>query len=64
MSIARKVIAKNETDLMVPGMVTIKSVIGDSCLGDQEEIMTGPVKSLMNEIQTYGFRVFMQIKEI
>ncbi|MBE5995189.1 MAG: 2-enoate reductase [Paenibacillaceae bacterium] len=53
--------AKNEVALMVPGMVTIKSVIGDSWLGDQEEIMMGPVKSLMDEIHTYGSKVFMQI---
>jgi 2-enoate reductase len=53
--------AKNEVALMVPGMVTIKSLIGDSWLGDQKEIMMGPVKSLMDEIHTYGSKVFMQI---
>lgn len=53
--------AKNEVALMVPGMVTIKSVIGDSWLGDQEELMMGPVKSLMDEIHTYNSKVFMQI---
>ena len=53
--------AKNEVALMVPGMVTVKSMLGDSWLGDQEEIMMGPVKSLMEEIHTYGSKVFLQI---
>lgn len=53
--------AKNEVALMVPGMVTIRTLAGDSWFGDQEEIMMGPVKSLMNEIHEYGSKVFMQI---
>ena len=53
--------AKNDVALMVPGMVTVRSLAGDSWLGDQEEIMMGPVKALMDEIHSYGSKVFMQI---
>lgn len=53
--------AKNEVALMIPGMVTIRSLVGDSWFGDQEEIMMGPVKSLMDEVHEYGSKVFMQI---
>lgn len=53
--------AKNDVALMIPGMVAVKSFIGDSWLGDQEEIIMGPVKDLMDEIHSYGSKVFMQI---
>lgn len=53
--------AKNDVALMVPGMVTVKSLFGDSWLGDQEEIFMGPVKKLMDEIHSYDAKVFMQI---
>ncbi|MFT8349627.1 FAD-dependent oxidoreductase [Clostridium saccharoperbutylacetonicum] len=53
--------AKNDVALMVPGMVTVKSLFGDSWLGDQEEIVMGPVKKLIDEIHSYDAKVFMQI---
>ena len=53
--------AKNDVALMIPGMVPVNSVIGDSWLGDQEKIMMGPVKDLMKKIHAYDSKVFMQI---
>ena len=51
--------AKNDVALMIPGMVTVNT--GNSWFGDQEEIMMGPVKELMEQVHAYGSKVFMQI---
>lgn len=53
--------AENEVALMIPGAVTVFSLTGDQCLGDQEEIFMGPVKELMEKIHARGAKVFLQI---
>jgi len=52
--------AKNEVGLMIPGMTPLRSMIGDKWLHKSPKAFNG-VKQLMDEIHSYGSKVFFQI---
>ena len=47
-------------DLIIPGMVTLRSMVGKQWLYEQKEIFEG-LKPLLAEIHSYGAKVFLQI---
>ena len=53
--------AKNNVGLMIPGMLPVQNFSGKKGLGDAEKVMMGPVKELMDEIHSYGSKVFFQL---
>lgn len=53
--------ARHEVGLFIPGMLPIHSFAGGKSLADAEKVMMGPVKDLMDEIHSYGSKVFFQI---
>ncbi len=53
--------AKNGVGLMIPGMLPVRSFAGNKWLGDQEKIMMGPVKALMDDVHAQGSKVFFQL---
>lgn len=53
--------AKKNVGLMIPGMLPVRSFAGGKYLGDAEKVMMGPVKELMDEIHSYGSKVFFQL---
>lgn len=52
--------AKNHVGLIIPGMVTLRSMVGKQWLYEQKEIFEG-LKPLLAEIHSYGAKVFLQI---
>lgn len=52
--------AKNHVGLIIPGMVTLRSMVGKQWLYEQKEIFEG-LKTLLAEIHSYGAKVFLQI---
>ena len=51
--------AKANVGLMIPGVTAVRA--GDGWLYDYEDIFMGPVKSMMEEIHSYGSRLFLQL---
>ncbi|MCF0116126.1 MAG: NAD(P)-binding protein, partial [Erysipelotrichaceae bacterium] len=52
--------AQNNVGLMIPGMIPMRSMIGDKWLYKNPKAFKG-VKNLMDEIHTYGSKVFFQL---
>lgn len=53
--------AKNDVGLIIPGIVCINSMIKRTWLYEEEDLFMGPVKDLMDEIHSYGSKLFLQI---
>lgn len=52
--------AKDGVGLMIPGMIPLRGIMKDNWLHNETAAFE-PVKSLMDEIHTYGTKVFFQI---
>jgi 2-enoate reductase len=52
--------AKDGVGLMIPGMILLRSMVGSSWLHKHPKVFR-PVKSLMDEIHSYGSKVFFQL---
>ncbi|MGL6201219.1 MAG: FAD-dependent oxidoreductase [Lachnospiraceae bacterium] len=52
--------AKNDVGLMIPGMVLIKNFQGQQ-LYESEKTLLEPLKNFLDEIHSYGSKVFIQI---
>jgi 2-enoate reductase len=53
--------AKGGIGLMIPGMIAVRNYFGGKWLYEEEELFMGPVKELLDEIHSYGSKVFLQI---
>lgn len=53
--------AKNGVGLIIPGIVCVYSLVKPGWLYEHEDIFMGPVKELMDEIHSYGSKLFLQI---
>ncbi len=52
--------SKNHVGLIIPGMVPLKSIVGNQWLYEHPEVFA-PVKELMDEIHSYGAKLFFQL---
>lgn len=50
--------AKNSIGLIIPGMLPVHSFAGNQDLSDAEKVMMNPVRDFLNEIHSYGAKVF------
>ena len=53
--------AKNEVGLIIPGIVTVKSVIGGKWLYKSKNKFFNELKELMDEVHSYDSRMFVQL---
>lgn len=53
--------AKNNVGLIIPGIVTVQSIIGGKWLHNNEKMFMGPVKELMDELHSYDCKLFLQL---
>ena len=53
--------AKNGIGLIIPGITSVKSIIGGKWLGKSEKQVLQPLKALMDEIHQYDAKFFLQI---
>jgi 2-enoate reductase len=52
--------AKDGVGLMIPGMTLLRSIVGDKWLYKNPKVFE-PVKSLMDEVHSYGAKIFFQL---
>lgn len=53
--------AKANVGLIIPGVTGVKNMMGNGYLYEAEDIFMGPVKSLMDELHSYGSKFFLQL---
>ena len=53
--------AKANVGLIIPGVTGVVGMMGSGYLYESEDVFMGPVKSLMDELHSYGAKFFLQI---